>query len=129
MSQLTRHEAWLNQAHEDLAWGRDSLAKKYYAQSCFIAQQVGEKALKALAYFKGFESVKGHSILNLGKLLNVNGEIESMGRKLDLYYMSARYPDALPDYGVPSEHFGEDQAREALDMAKAILAAVKKLIG
>jgi len=60
--------------------------------------------------------VKGHSIVNIAKDLGLNGEIESAGQVLDLYYISSRYPDALPDYGVPYEYFGLEQAKQVLEL-------------
>jgi HEPN domain-containing protein len=38
---------WLEQASEDLKWSRDLAKRGGYHISCFLAQQVGEKALKA----------------------------------------------------------------------------------
>lgn len=117
-------QTWLNLARNDLAWGRDSYAQGYYPQTCFIAQQVGGKALKALAHFRDFSVIKGHSIVSLAEKLDINGELLSAGRRLDLYYIAPRYPDALPDQGDPRAHFDGPMAAEALDFAEKILNRV-----
>jgi HEPN domain-containing protein len=121
-------EAWLKEAEQDALWAKDSLEHGYFSRTCFIAQQIGEKSLKALAYAKGAESVRGHSITALAKQLGVNNEIESIGRELDLYYISARYPDSLPDNTPPSDFFSREQAERALSNAERLLFCVKEMI-
>ncbi len=116
----TNYKSWLDQAKEDIKWGNDSLKAGHFAQTCFIAQQVAEKSLKALAFFRGYDLIRSHSLVQITKSLNINGEIESASRKLDLYDITTRYPDSLPDGGIPSHYFGEDQAKEALVMAQMI---------
>lgn len=53
---------WLEQAIEDLKWAKDLAERGGYHISCFLAQQVGEKALRAYLYAQGEEIVIGHSI-------------------------------------------------------------------
>jgi len=47
-----------------------------------------------------------------------------MAKRLDLYYISARYPDAFPS-GAPFEYFTRDQGEEAVSFAERIIAAVR----
>lgn len=47
---------------------------------------------------------------------------------LDLYYLTARYPDALPENAVPAEEFTEEMSSEALKMAQVFLEKSKKEI-
>lgn len=108
-----------------MRWGWDSFASGHFAQTCFIAQQVGEKALKSLAFRRGFDAVKSHSIARVARELRIDGEIAQMATTLDLYYISARYPDALPDGMTPSEHFTRQTAEEALHFADRILQLVR----
>lgn len=124
---MERGEKWLRQALDDLEWLADSLAGKHFAQSWFVAQQVAEKALKAIAYSRGTEIIKTHSILALAKALKVNGEIEKAAQVLDQYYMTTRYPDALPD-GYPGEFFTPEQASEAMRLATLVLARAQEEI-
>lgn len=123
-----RYLSWLKQAEKDLDWAKDSLEHSHYAQTCFIAQQIGEKSLKALAYFRGHEIVKSHSIVKIAQELKINGEIANAGQRLDLYYISSRYPDAVPDSGIPSDYFNVNQAKEALSYAQMIYFTVDQLI-
>ena len=59
---------WLEQAKEDLKWTKDLAERGGYHIACFLAQQVGEKALKAFLYAQGEEIVIGHSIERLCNL-------------------------------------------------------------
>ncbi len=115
---------WLRQAEDDLLWARDTLKAGRYSQTCFAAQQVAEKALKALAFKKGYTEIRSHSILEITHALKINDEIENMGKRLDQYYISTRYPDAFPA-GAPFEYFTEDQAQEAVDFAEKIVNHAK----
>lgn len=56
---------WLEQAIEDLRWAKDIAERGGYHIACFLAQQVGEKALNAFLYAKGEDIVLGHSIERL----------------------------------------------------------------
>ncbi|RME88676.1 MAG: HEPN domain-containing protein [Candidatus Hydrogenedentota bacterium] len=118
--------AWLKQAENDLAWAEDSFQSGYFAQVCFICQQVGEKALKAVAYARGANEVRSHSIKQIARDLNLNGEILKAASILDLYYTTGRYPDVLPDHLPPFEFFTQEQAEEALNLAKTILQIAQK---
>jgi HEPN domain-containing protein len=123
----SRYLDWLRQAEEDLNWGKDSLKGQYFPQVCFISQQVAEKALKALAFFRQYGAVQSHSIVKIAKALEVNGEILDAGKKLDQYYISARYPDAMPD-GISSEFISKDQAEEAIHLAEMILDKISLIV-
>lgn len=111
------------QAKSDFLWAEDALKGDHFVQTCFSCQQVAEKAIKALAFFRGIEMVKSHSVLRIANELGVNGEIEVAAKKLDLYYVSARYPDAFPE-GAPYQYFTRPQAEEALLLAKVVLDRV-----
>ncbi|MCC5805859.1 MAG: HEPN domain-containing protein [Opitutales bacterium] len=123
-----RSRDWLAQAKNDLAWGEATTAAGFHAQACFIAQQVAEKSLKAIAYFRGAALVKGHSVLSVARELAVNGELKSAARRLDQYYIPTRYPDAQPD-GAPFEFFSREQAEEALKLAALFLRSAENETG
>lgn len=108
-------------------WLHDTLKAGHWAQACFIAQQTAEKAVKALALARGADQVKSHSITVICKELGVNGDIERMAKRLDLYYVSARHPDAFPA-GSPFEYFTEDQAEEAAGFADTIVSSIRNRI-
>lgn len=113
---------WLRQAQSDFAWGNSSLAGGHFSQTCFVAQQVAEKAAKAIAFHRGAEIVRSHSVFAIARELKVNGPLAEAARRLDQYYVAARYPDAQPA-GAPFELFTEDQAVEALAYAKRFIDA------
>lgn len=115
-----RSDDWLRQAEDDIGWALDTFGDERWSQACYIAQQVGEKALKALAIRRGADRVRSHSIADIAKALDINGEIERAARRLDQYYMTTRYPDALPA-GAPFEYFDREQASEAIAQARTIL--------
>jgi len=127
MQAKDRSRDWFRQAQMDLKWGIDTANHGHHAQACFIAQQVCEKAIKALAYARGAELVKGHAILSTVRALNINDELEQIAMRLDQYYIAARYPDAQPE-GIPSDYFTADQAREAISMAGKFMAGVQELM-
>ena len=51
-------------------------------------------------------------------------KVEKAAKELDQFYMSSRYPDALPG-GAPFEMFTEEQAQSALEKAQTLLSAAK----
>jgi HEPN domain-containing protein len=117
-------QLWLRQARDDYRFGRTALKEGFHAQACFIAQQVGEKAVKAVHYHRSRRPVIGHSIQALLRKLNAKAgvpeELIRLGGELDQYYVSARYPDALPGI-APSDAFNKKQAGSALRAANEIL--------
>lgn len=127
MRQDNRSLDWLRQAINDFEWAEETLKLNRYAQACFVAQQCGEKAIKALAMHRGVDEIRGHSIAEISKLLKVNGDIERCGKRLDQYYISSRYPDAFSS-GSPYDYFTHDQAEEAIKFANTIIMFVTDAI-
>jgi len=120
MPDMNRALDWLHQVEDDLLWANDTLKAKRFAQACFVCQLCGEKALKAIALNRGFDRIKSHSILDIARALEINGDIETAAKKLDLYYLTTRYPDALPS-GAPFDFFTREQAQEALGLATSLV--------
>ena len=98
---------------------------KFYSQVCFICQQSAEKALKAYCFYKGYDAVRTHSLFQIIKSLKENGTLEHNARELDIYYISSRYPDALPG-GAPFELITQNQADRAMRSAEIILTIMKE---
>ena len=115
---------WLRQAADDYRFGRAALAGRFHAQACFVAQQVGEKATKAVHYHLTGRPVIGHSVRALLRRLNARAAVTegllTVGGLLDQYYVSTRYPDALPGI-APADAFSATQAQTALRGAHRIL--------
>ncbi|HAK45768.1 MAG TPA: DNA-binding protein [Spirochaeta sp.] len=120
-----RANDWFRQAQDDLKWAKDTFSAGRWAQVCFISQQVAEKSLKAYALSLEYDQIRSHSITQICKALKINGELEKLGKKLDLYYISSRYPDAFPE-GAPFEYFTEEQAEDAVKSAEFIHAFVQE---
>lgn len=117
---------WLLQARQDLDDARYSFGGRRFNLACFLSQQAGEKAIKALIYAHGEEIVLGHSVAQLLKhaLMYDPGMEEILGAGgLDKYYIPTRYPNGLPG-GVPYEAFDEDDASKAIGMAAKIVEHV-----
>lgn len=123
-----RYLSWILQAESDLRSVVDLIKGGHFAQACFNAQQASEKMLKALAFFRGADIVKSHSLTTIAKDLKINGDLANYAVKLDIYYLTARYPDALPENAVPSESFTRDMAEEAFRMADTFLRKIKQEI-
>ena len=122
---------WLEQAAEDLKWGADLAERGGYNIACFLAQQVGDKALKAFLYARGEEIVIGHSVERLcNSASNYDGEFSKKARSwaiLDGYYVPTRYPNSLPD-SIPAKVYTRDAAKEAVRLAEEIVVFVKERV-
>ena len=115
-----RARDWLTQAEDDLRFARCALRDGFYSQCCFTCQQVAEKALKAILYKRGVQIILTHSLVKLVEELRIDGRLRKAAGTLDQYYVSARYPDALPG-AAPCETFTKEQAREALKHASGFV--------
>ena len=123
--------AWLLQARNDLDFAQNALDSQFYSQTCFISQQVAEKTLKALAYYRGDRYVTGHSLVDLVRLVEdtypqLSEHLPAM-RRLNIYYVSTRYPDALAG-SVPADCFDREQAEEAVGFAAELVAFARSII-
>ena len=126
MTENRADDCW-RQAQNDLKFARAAWRGKFYSQCCFICQQGAEKALKSALLKRGARAVFTHSLVKLCDLLKLDGELRAAAQTLDQYYVSGRYPDALPA-GAPFEMFNASHAQGALDQAKKIFAAAKKIL-
>ncbi len=120
---MNRYLDWLRQAENDLQWARHSFEGGFYAQSCYICQQVGEKALKAFCFYKEYDIIRTHSLYQIIRFLEENGDLEKYARELDIYYISGRYPDAYPG-GAPFDMLTQEQAERALVAAEGIFTEI-----
>lgn len=120
-------ERWLREAENTLQQARHSLTHADYNLVCFLAEQASQKALKAVVYSDGARFITIHSIAELLKTAGCTHSsfliLLDQGSKLDQYYLSSRYPDAVPEPAIPSELFIKDQAEEAISIAQTIFTA------
>jgi len=124
-------ERWLAQAKWDLKAARDSAAAGNYEWSCFQAQQAAEKALKSYLYREGAEPIALHSVRKLvAECEKISPEFAGLrpAAELDLYYVPARFPTALPD-DVPHEYFTAEAAEECLSLASSVIEFVGRSSG
>ncbi len=128
---LDEGNRWLEQAQEDLKWTKDLAERGGYHIACFLAQQVGEKALKGFLYAQGEEIVIGHSIERLcHSASRVEVEFSNKVKRwsiLDGYYVPTRYPNSVPD-SIPARVYTKDAAREAVRLAEEIVGFVSNLL-
>ena len=122
---------WLEQASEDLKWSSELSKRGGYHIACFLAQQVGEKALKAFLYAKGEELVIGHSVERLctaaARFDEESAEKVKTWSILDGYYVTTRYPNSLPD-SIPAKVYTAQAATGAVTIAAEIVSFVRHKI-
>jgi HEPN domain-containing protein len=125
-------ERWLKEAESTFRQAKRNCEERAYNLACFLAEQASQKALKAVLYLDGARFINIHSIRELlNEALKKHGEFLELveaGTKLDQYYLSTRYPDAVPEPAVPSEIFVKSQAEEAVEIAGKIFEACRQLI-
>ncbi|MCH8205663.1 MAG: HEPN domain-containing protein [Chloroflexi bacterium] len=123
---------WLAEAEHNLQVTRTLLENSLWSKVCFEAEQTAQLALKAFLYGRGRRDVRIHSI---GELVAECGKEDgdfltllNQGKVLDKYYLSTRYPDALPPPAVPFESFTEEEGLQALAYAEEIVAVASAKI-
>lgn len=129
-----RHEAerWLQTAAEDLRAAQALRADGLYAHACFIAQQCGEKAVKAMWYWVG-QDPWGHSIQKLiaqfpePQHIPEGDDWLQRGALLDKFYIPTRYPNGLPDLTPGQSYFLRD-ADQAIEQAGFFLEACRRFL-
>jgi HEPN domain-containing protein len=120
---------WLRQAQDDLRAAEVLKAAGQAAQACFQAQQVGEKAIKALLAAED-RDLRSHSLTALLRELGPEPAVrwQRQARVLDKLYAPTRDPDALGDE-LPADVFGPEDAESALEAASELLAWAQEELG
>jgi HEPN domain-containing protein len=124
---------WLKTAEEDLDAARTLEHAGKFSHACFLAQQSGEKAIKALWLFFD-EDPWGHSIQKLIREYPKTEFIDNLdtwilnAAFLDKFYIPTRYPNGLPDL-TPGQTYVATDAEQAIEKAGFFFARVKELIG
>ena len=121
-------KGWIKKAENDLINAENSINIKPIPPLdtvCFHAQQCAEKYLKAYLVYCGIEFEKIHDLLELARLASKKDkdfeQIFDICEKLTYYAVDVRYPFLM-------EEPTEEEAREAIDMAKKIKDfVIKKL--
>jgi HEPN domain-containing protein len=116
---------WYRQAGRDLISASNSLNSGDFYLSVFMSQQAVEKGLKAIVLTKFRNKfIPEHSLIKLGKKVNIPKRYHVALKKLSPQYFLARYPDASED--VPFELYDKEVALEFLNMAKEVFAWINK---
>ena len=124
-----RHQAerWLHTAREDLKAAEVLLTAGIFAQSCFCAQQAGEKAVKALWRLVDADPC-GYSVkkllLDFPRKAQIK-DLEALTERaalLDKFYIPTRYPNGLPDL-TPGQIYGKEDAQRGIEAARTLVEA------
>lgn len=123
---------WFDQAMDDyrfVEWVKQE--NRFFDKGCFIAQQSGEKALKACLYASGERRVIGHSLFEMvSRLIKITDEFESIEepcKRLDRFYIPTRYPNGLPG-GSPYQVYSTTELHTALVDLKVVIQAAEKFL-
>jgi HEPN domain-containing protein len=122
-------QRWWRQAISDFEFLPKVKKLGKYDTCCFLAQQVSEKALKAFLFSKGEELIFTHSIFKLCEMATLyNPEfiiLKEKVKRLDYYYVEARYPNAIEDV-IPAEFYSIKDAQEAIKLTSTVMTMVEK---
>ena len=120
---------WLRQAEYDLRQAEQLLAGGVFSYAAFFAEQAAQKALKAYLLSRGRRMVAIHSV---GELAREAAALDSRfasliepGGRLDRYYLTSRYPDALPEPAIPAEVYTRQDAEEAVRISRTAVDSVR----
>jgi HEPN domain-containing protein len=118
---------WRDEADRVLAGTRLQADAGLHNWACFAAEQSAQLAMKGLLHGLG-RGPWGHDLIRLGESareagLDIPSEVADGLRRLGRHYIAARYPDAHAS-GPPGPHYGETDARQALDDAESVLRFV-----
>ena len=120
---------WLAQAQYNLNMAEALLEGGFWAGACFNAEQTAQLALKAFLFARGRRNITIHSVQELAKqCADEDGgflPFVDYGKFLDRYYLTTRYPDALPEPAIPFESFTEQETRQAVGYASEIVELVR----
>lgn len=126
VDEVTDPLAWVERAEGDYAMAISALRRKrpLTSEACFHVQQSIEKYFKAALVSRGQGFPKIHKLVELADLLAGQGIFVPLDgprlEKLTEYAVATRYPGAEPTV---------EEARGALDMARAVRRFVRRLIG
>jgi len=125
-------QRWFRQSEDDFRFVR-WLKKEgdFFDKGCFMAQQAGEKALKACLYATGKRRVIGHSLYEMVDQLSMEAtqfkQIFSESKRLDRYYIPTRYPNGIPG-GIPYQVYDKEDFDNAFADLKLIIELCRRFL-
>ena len=127
---MDRSKDWLRQAERDLEGALVTSQAALHEHACFMSQQAGEKALKALCQAEKV-AVRGSSLVHIHDELCVFRKLPSgirdAAKALDRHYIQPRYPNGFAA-GAPADYYGKAEAEQAIGHAREIIAFCKQSI-
>jgi len=123
---------WIRQSEDDFKFVQWVLSENvFFDKGCFIAQQAGEKALKACLYAVGRRSLIGHSLFELSSELSKQNSrfspLLDAAKQLDRFYIPTRYPNGLPG-GSPFQVFDHQDLKKAVEALEQIMAVCRDFL-
>jgi len=123
---------WIQQSEDDFKFVQWVLSENaYFDKGCFIAQQAGEKALKACLYALGQRSVIGHSLFELSNQLSKQDSrfspLLDAAKQLDRFYIPTRYPNGLPG-GSPFQVFDHQDLKAAVEALGQVMVVCRSFL-
>ncbi|MBI5810594.1 MAG: HEPN domain-containing protein [Deltaproteobacteria bacterium] len=122
-------DRWLRQAENDLKASEWNQQGGFYSSACFLAQQSAAKALRSFLFLESEDAREARSVADLlDRAMTYEEEFRKFvgsSTSLDIYYKTARFPDALPG-GIPAEVISNKDSRDAIKQASDILSVVEK---
>ena len=120
---------WMQQSEDDFKFVQWVLSEKvFFDKGCFIAQQAGEKALKACLYALGRRSVIGHSLFELSRELSERDTrflaLVDGAKQLDRFYIPTRYPNGIPG-GSPFQVFDRKDLKKAVAALEQLMVVCR----
>ncbi len=125
-----RSADWIAQARRDLEAARWQGQGGFHEWACFTAQQAAEKAAKAV-YARLGGAAWGHSVaellLGLRERVEVPEELITCGRRLDRFYIPARYPNGW-ETGSPQQYYTQEDTERAVSDSEQVLRFCEGLL-
>jgi len=123
---------WMDQAEHSLSASEALLDWGFWAGACFHSEQTALLALKAFLFSRGRRYINIYSVQTLasecGKEHPAFSSMENYGSLLDRYYLTTRYPDALPAPAIPYLSFFEEDAKLAVIYASEFVGLARDRI-
>jgi len=129
---LYEAKRWWLTAQDDLDAAKTMHQAGKYSHACFLSQQSGEKAMKAL-WFAIDGDPWGHSVQKLVMQFPQQDMLKGIenwlihAAYLDKFYIPTRYPNGLPDL-TPSQVYVLQDSDQAIEKAGFFLEETRKLL-
>ncbi len=121
---MNRSIDWIAQSRHTLESAVHLSSGGFHCGACFQSQQAAEFAIKALYISHAIEAW-GHSLTALLRDLpegpKVPQTVLRAAKRLDRHYIQTRCPNGF-DSGAPKDYYSEEDAKEAIAEAEAIIA-------